>query len=66
MTEARAAQSPGVDLLAHAAIFTLINALLWVQDFIITGGINYVLWVTLPWAVGLTAHAVAYLVGRRE
>ncbi len=64
-TGAAAIESPGLDLAAHAVIFTLVNSLLWAQDVLVTGGVNYVLWVTIPWAVGLGIQAVGYLVGRR-
>jgi hypothetical protein len=57
--------SPGVDLAAHAVIFTLVNALLWVQNVLITGTVSYVLLVTIPWAIGLAIQAVAYVTGRR-
>ncbi len=58
-------EAPGADLAAHAAVFVLVNSLLWVQDVLVTGGINYVLWVTIPWAVGLGVQAVAFFMGRR-
>ena len=55
----------GADLLAHAAIFVVVNAFLWTQDLVATGAVNYVLWVTVPWAIGLGIHAFAYAIGRR-
>ena len=37
----------------------VVNALIWAQDLAMGGGV-YAYWVTVPWAVGLTAHAIAY------
>lgn len=58
--------SPGVDLLVHSIIFVLVNSFLWIQDIVITGGLNYALWVTLPWAVGLGIHAVSVILDKRR
>jgi len=53
------------DLQVHATAFVLVNAFLWVQDVVIGGGVEYAYWVTIPWGIGLAAHAIAYLAGRR-
>jgi hypothetical protein len=46
-------------------VFVIVNALLWVRD-IVTGALNDALRVTIPWAIGLGAHAlVTYLEARR-
>lgn len=58
--------SPVADLVAHAIIFLLVNSFLWVQSIVITGGVGYVIWVTLPWAVGLGIHAVSVALDRRR
>lgn len=49
------------DLWWHVGIFTTVNAFIWVQDFAIGGGLDYALWVTIPWAAALGIHAFAYL-----
>lgn len=52
------------DLVWHFGIFLAVNAYIWVQDFAIGGGLDYAYWVTIPWAVGLAIHAIAYLSSR--
>lgn len=47
------------DLYVHGTVFLLVNAFLWVQDILIGDGLDYALWVTVPWGIGLAAHAVA-------
>ena len=47
------------ELLWHVGIFVVVNALIWAQDLAMGGGV-YAYWVTVPWAVGLGAHAIAY------
>ena len=47
------------ELLWHLGIFVVVNALIWAQDLAMGGGV-YAYWVTIPWAVGLGAHAIAY------
>ena len=42
------------------------NSFLWIQDIVITGGLNYALWVTLPWAVGLGIHALTVVLDKRR
>jgi hypothetical protein len=46
------------DVLAHTAVFAAVNAFLWLQDILIGGGLNYAYWVTIPWGIGLVAHAL--------
>jgi 2TM domain len=58
--------SPGVDLLVHSVIFVLVNSFLWIQDIVVTGELNYALWVTLPWAVGLGIHALTVVLDKRR
>lgn len=53
------ARSSRADLYIHATVFVLVNAFLWTQDILIGGGLDYAYWVTIPWAVGLAAHAIA-------
>lgn len=68
----RAAVSPAVaarsDLYTHAVVFLIVNAFIWVQDIAIGGGVEYAFWVTIPWGIGLLAHAVAHYIaaGREE
>lgn len=51
----------GADLAAHAVVFLLVNGFLWIQDLALGGGLNYVWWVTIPWGIGLAAHALTYV-----
>jgi len=46
------------DVAAHAAVFLAVNAFLWAQDIALGDGLNYALWITIPWAIGLAAHAL--------
>ena len=46
------------DVAAHAGIFLVVNAFLWVQDIALGDGLNYAYWVTIPWGIGLAAHAL--------
>lgn len=46
------------DVLAHVGVFLVVNAFLWIQDIAIGGGLDYAYWITIPWAIGLAAHAV--------
>jgi len=55
--------TPLGDLVFHAGIFTVVNAFVWIQDFAIGGGLDYALWVSIPWAVGLAIHAGVYFFG---
>ena len=64
-TRPSADSTPLGDLVLHAGIFTVVNAFVWIQDFAIGGGLDYALWVTIPWAVGLAIHAGAYFFGRK-
>ena len=59
----RAESSQLGDLVLHAGIFTAVNAFIWLQDLAIGGGLDYALWVTIPWAVGLAIHAGVYFFG---
>ncbi len=47
------------DVLVHTVVFLGVNAFLWVQDIAMGDGLNYAYWVTIPWGIGLVAHAVA-------
>ena len=57
--------SEQAELMWHVGIFVLVNAFIWIQDLAIGGGVDYAYWVTVPWAIGLWAHAVMYYRGRR-
>jgi hypothetical protein len=46
------------DVAAHAAVFLVVNAFLWAQDIALGDGLNYAYWVTIPWGIGLAAHAL--------
>lgn len=56
----RAASDPRADLITHAVVFVLVNAFLWTQDVLLGDGVDYAWIITLPWAVGLVAHTIAY------
>lgn len=58
--------SPWADWFLHATIFLVVNAFLWIQDIALGDGLNYAYWATIPWAIGLTAHAFACYTGQRE
>lgn len=47
------------DFFVHATAFTLVNAFVWVQDLVIGDGLNFAWFITVPWAIGLGAHAIA-------
>ncbi|MGD2061785.1 MAG: 2TM domain-containing protein [Acidimicrobiia bacterium] len=58
-----AESTPLGDLALHAGIFTVVNAFVWIQDFALGDGLDYALWVTIPWAVALAIHAGVYFFG---
>ena len=60
------ADRPRQELIAHAMAFTIVNAVLWLQDIAAGGGLEYAYWTTIPWGIGLIAHAVAYTTGQRK
>ena len=62
----QAADRPRQELIAHATAFTIVNAFLWLQDIAAGGGLEYAYWTTIPWGIGLIAHAIAYTTGRKE
>ena len=53
-------------LLTHIAAFVFVNGVLWTQDILAGGGLEYAYLVTIPWGLGLTAHITAYLVSGRQ
>jgi hypothetical protein len=59
----RVESTPLSELVFHAGVFTAVNAFVWIQDFAIGGGLDYALWLTIPWAVGLAIHAGVYFLG---
>lgn len=67
MPKATKAQRSGwSDVLGHAGVFLVVNAFLWIQDIALGDGLNYAYWVTIPWGIGLTAHALAQYVEQRR
>ena len=54
-----APRSGWADVLTHAVVFLVVNAFLWAQDIAMGGGLGYAYWVTIPWGIGLAAHALA-------
>lgn len=59
-------RSGWADVLVHAVAFLLVNAFVWAQDIALGDGINYAVWMTVPWAIGLAAHAGATAVAGRK
>jgi hypothetical protein len=53
------------NLIWHAGIFLAVNAFIWLQDIALGGGIDYALYTTIPWGIGLAVHAIAYTRSRR-
>jgi hypothetical protein len=53
-------------LVTHIVVFVLVNGILWAQDILMGGGLNYAYWVTIPWGIGLIAHITAYVVSVRQ
>jgi hypothetical protein len=62
----QSADRPRHELIAHATAFIIVNAFLWLQDIAAGGGLEYAYWTTIPWGIGLLAHAYAYSKGREE
>lgn len=58
--------TPFADLMLHLGVFAVVNTFVWAQDAALGGGIDYALWVTIPWAFGLAAHAYGYVSGTRR
>ncbi len=52
-------------LLWHAGAFVVVNSFLWFLDIVGGDGIQWAIWVTIPWAVGLAFHILAYLIDDR-
>jgi hypothetical protein len=48
------------DLLMHVGVFVVVNAFIWIQDIALGEGLDYAYWVTIPWGLGLAAHATTY------
>lgn len=61
----RVQSTPLGDLLFHAGVFTAVNAFVWAQDLAIGGGLDYALWVTIPWGIGLAIHTTMYFFGEK-
>lgn len=52
--------TPLSDLMLHVGVFVAVNAFVWIQDYAIGGGLDYALWMTIPWGIGLAIHAATY------
>ncbi len=52
-------------LLTHIVVFVLVNGILWTQDILAGGGLDYAYWATIPWGLGLVAHIAGYLASIR-
>lgn len=62
----RRKQSEFAGLMTHIGIFAVVNAFLWIQDIVAGDGLEYAYWATIPWGVGLLAHAISYMVTARR
>jgi hypothetical protein len=54
------------DLLWHTGAFIVVNAFIWIQDIAIGGGVDYAYWITIPWGIGLTVHALMFYRNHRR
>lgn len=54
------------DFAVHATMFVLVNAFVWLQDIALGEGVNYAWWITIPWGIGLIAHAFSTFTGDRR
>lgn len=62
----RRRQSEFAGLMWHTGLFVVVNAFLWIQDIVAGDGLEYAYWATIPWGVGLLAHAISYMVTARR
>ena len=54
-------------LLWHSGFFVVVNVFLWVQDFVMGDGLDWAYLTTIVWGIGLTIHALVYVIaGRRS
>ena len=53
-------------LVWHIGAFVIINAFFWILDSLGGGGINWAIWITVMWGIGLAFHVLAYLVDGRQ
>ena len=53
-------------LVTHIVVFVLVNGILWAQDILAGGGLDYAYMATIPWGLGLIAHITAYVVSVRH
>jgi hypothetical protein len=61
-----ARSTAGADVAVHAAVFVLVNAIVWLQDIALGGGVNYAWWLTVPWGIGLAIHAYSAFAGEER
>jgi hypothetical protein len=61
---ARARYTTG--LLWHAGAFLIINAFFVLIDLMTGGGVNWALWIALPWGFALAFHTLAYAIDGRQ
>lgn len=50
----------------HTSFFLVVNGLLWVQDIVGGGGLEWAYITTIAWGAGLTIHMLAYLFDSRH
>ncbi|MDO8149133.1 2TM domain-containing protein [Isoptericola sp. b515] len=63
---ARRRAKAATGLMWHVGVFVIVNGFLWAIDLATDPGVDWAFWTTLPWAVGLAFHALAYLIDGRQ
>lgn len=48
------------DVMWHAAVFVIVNGLLWTLDLVQGGGLQWAFWPTIFWGIGLAFHVASY------
>ena len=54
------------DLYWHIGAFVIMNAFFWLLDAVTGGGITWAYWITIPWALALAFHVLAWFVDGRQ
>ena len=49
----------------HVAVYVVVNAFLWIVDWVSGDGIGWAYWTTIPWGIGLAFHVASYLIDTR-
>jgi apolipoprotein N-acyltransferase len=54
------------DVIWHIGAFVILNGFFWLLDAITGGGITWAFWITIPWALALAFHLLAWYVQGRQ